>query len=420
MLARAIALLGVLGVASADAEPPPAAAFRDRVVSAAGRVAGRDRIVFRDDLVLELTTRATDQTVYIPLADMLAHCPADCRAAIDGFFQLNAQSIAQARAVRDARDAGADGLEEYVPGEAGTRTIIARSGPNTNQNTAGDGFGRNRTIPIGVDDFTEYMRAKLQLYSPYPVVPITELYGFSIGQGLGVAVVLPEKRAIFPFAYVHRYCVIVPGSCEIGVPAYIQARARELEALRQPEKRNEMLAFLALKDGAGGYRDAMKRKGDAARPAFGDFVEVCALSELARWTRALRSDPADAVPGSPAGFALCERDTAHEIAGMGAAYEAPTAADGIGMAQGDKYESSRLLFADQWRPLAQRLGGLLVAAPAHNAIVFARDGGEAMAAALRDRARDIKARSGAEALSSTVLRWNGNGWNVALDDDAGR
>lgn len=419
MRARAVAVLIALSTASAHAEPPPAAQVRDHIVGLAKLSAKNDAIRFRDDLVLELTERGNDQTVYLSFHDALAHCPsADCAAAIDDYFRDNAASIADARALRDKRDAGADGLEEYALDPSGRHTIIARSGANTNQNTAGNMFGRN-TIPLGVDAFTEYMRAKLQLYSPYPVVAVTTMYPMTIGQGLGVAVAFPKKTSVIPFNTAHRWCFVIPGACETGVTAFIQARAREFEALHQPEQRNGMFAYLALSDGKGGYRDPAKRRGDAVRPAFGNFVEVCGLSELAVWARERLADPADVDPASPQGRAICEKNTAALIGGMGQAYDAPAAADGIGMAQGDKYEANRLLFPDQWRPLAQRLGGLLVVAPAANAIMFARDGGDATVQALHDRARELRSRSGMEALSATVLRWSGNGWSVALEDDAG-
>jgi hypothetical protein len=116
-------------------------------------------------------------------------------------------------------------------------------------------------------------------------------------------------------------------------------------------------------------------------------------------------------------LARCETNTRTALGPPGDAYGTTLPADGIGMVMGSSIESARLVFTDEWAPLAQALNGLLVAAPAQRMIIYAKDGGPAAAQSLRDRARAIKSQAGENALSASVFRWTKSGWQTVIDDD---
>jgi uncharacterized protein YtpQ (UPF0354 family) len=73
-------------------------------------------------------------------------------------------------------------------------------------------------------------------------------------------------------------------------------------------------------------------------------------------------------------------------------------------------ESSRILWIADWAPLAQRLGGELIAAvPAANLFVYAKGGSHEAVNALRQFA-EAAYPSADRPLSTTVFRWTSRGW----------
>jgi len=399
--------------------------IREAIIDSVRPFLASDLIEFRDDFVLELTSRANHQRVYVNFRSVLSDCsdrPDSCGKSFDAFMEGLSDNLANARRLRGARDAQDDSLVALTPGSTKTEILIARSGENENGNTAGNLFGK-WSIPIGVDDFNGYVRTKLQLYTKVPIRSIVEFFPITIGQDLGVGVVLSRRVAFFGFADIHRWCYVIPGICDRAVHEYIQARARELQSLHNPADRNRMMAFLALRaalaSGKGpGIGDATDRKGEVVRGFVGNLMEVCRLDRLAKWDRDLETDVSDVDPASDAGLVQCNRQTKIAVGAMGDAYRMPNTTDGVGIVRGDDYESSRLLFVDEWRPLALSLGGLLVAAPASNIIIFSKDTGDGSVQVLLERAKAIKTWSGNLGLSGSVLRWSEGGWVLAADEDA--
>lgn len=84
--------------------------------------------------------------------------------------------------------------------------------------------------------------------------------------------------------------------------------------------------------------------------------------------------------------------------------------DGIGMIEGDYYESSRLLLHDSWKGLAASFKGpLLVAAPDPRVVLYADGGVPKMRATLARRANEAAKKSD-RPLSTTVFQWSAEGW----------
>lgn len=77
------------------------------------------------------------------------------------------------------------------------------------------------------------------------------------------------------------------------------------------------------------------------------------------------------------------------------------------------YTSSRLIFPGDWSVLAARLGGgLIVAVPADNLVLYAKDDGAASVAKLKAAAKAQYARR-ERPISTSVYRWHKAGWEIA-------
>lgn len=83
---------------------------------------------------------------------------------------------------------------------------------------------------------------------------------------------------------------------------------------------------------------------------------------------------------------------------------------GIGTLAGEYYESSRLLFPEDWAPLAKAQAGvLIVGLPAKDLLLYSADDSPAGLEALRAQVRDVMRRSPGP-LSDQLLRWSKTGW----------
>jgi hypothetical protein len=87
---------------------------------------------------------------------------------------------------------------------------------------------------------------------------------------------------------------------------------------------------------------------------------------------------------------------------------------GIRLLAGDTCKSSLFAFPDLWAPLAQGPGGgLLVAVPASDVVLFLKSGRPGADYALARAAQDVLDQA-RRPLSATVFRWEPEGWRVAV------
>jgi len=89
----------------------------------------------------------------------------------------------------------------------------------------------------------------------------------------------------------------------------------------------------------------------------------------------------------------------------------PAAPGKIGAIDGnDEYTASRLLYAQDWAPLAKAQGGvLIIVAPRPATLLYVGADDAATLTALREFARERQQRA-SDALSTTLLRWTPEGW----------
>jgi hypothetical protein len=83
---------------------------------------------------------------------------------------------------------------------------------------------------------------------------------------------------------------------------------------------------------------------------------------------------------------------------------------GIGVIHFDGEAASYLLSPEEWRPLAERLGGLIVAAPSADTVFYARGTGPIEVDALVTLAKQTQAQASIP-LSARALRWTPAGWS---------
>jgi len=415
---------------AADTGPLPStvrtdpAGFREDVLGYLKPVVGNDIVAFGDDFVLRLTSPVNGQRVEINLGNGYRYClklPRDCHNEIVVLYRQFSGPLATGRTARDKRDARDDSvqmvkfesteLEDLVPRSDASKAGISLP-TQANPHVSGT------DIPLDDDGFSSFVANKLQLYTPMTVTTTGSSYLLTIGRPLGVTIVYSSGGTqTLTLTDLRGECLQKPTACAQLVDDFVQASARVIQR-SVPDKNNlrmglatKVLRTSSLYSRRGAQMYAFT---DVSTPTFGNFYVVCYGSE-----ESMLMMPALHALGISVGEALslCVNNTRAAIGPMNEAYGTTLPPDGIGMVMGSQFESARLYFGDDWKPLVQAFGGLLVSAPARRVIIYAKDDGDKSVQALRERARSIKSQAGDHALSSSVFRWTKDGWKVAADDD---
>jgi hypothetical protein len=178
-----------------------------------------------------------------------------------------------------------------------------------------------------------------------------------------------------------------------------------------PGKSGEFRAQLAF-DAGGMWNAPFNRKAVVwGRASFGTFDEECYKNAPAflyptnAWDGMLRHLDKDGIG------ALCERDTRAALGPLESRLGVPDV-DGVATISG-RFEASRALFVDVWKPLADKLGGLLIALPETSTVLYAKDA-PGMAELLSKRALAVRKGHAIshDSLSIDVYRWSAAGWRL--------
>ena len=82
----------------------------------------------------------------------------------------------------------------------------------------------------------------------------------------------------------------------------------------------------------------------------------------------------------------------------------------MGKLDGPVLQPSRLIFIDDWKPLADaQKGKLIVAAPANDTVLYVSDDDASTLDALRAQVRDLMGKT-ANPLTDVLFRWTPSGW----------
>ncbi|MFT7776228.1 hypothetical protein [Roseateles sp.] len=208
------------------------------------------------------------------------------------------------------------------------------------------------------------------------------------------------------------FCRANVQSCDGELQRYVQAVVDVHTKAGMPATKDALrLTVRAADFGSTGLPPAAAKAVTLHRPFVAGLVAVPMLDSV-RSARLVTEGDCDALHLSP--------DQTHELALANvrailkplAEVAQPVKPGAIGTIGGDFYESSRVLSPNDWAPLAQAQGGvLIVALPAKDAVLYSADDSPAGIDALRTYARDVARRSPGR-LTDVLLRWTPTGWQA--------
>jgi len=267
-------------------------------------------------------------------------------------------------------------------------------------------------VPLDEKGFTEFLARSFAAAMPEYEVNVLALLALGVRADANE----PKDAQIFYLQTIYSFCLRNPANCDFAVANHVAQMSAGVKDAKSPVDRSRLRGVVRTK----AYVDAIRRKLDGdgeivAVPLIGDLWAVCML-DLPTAMQVMRPSHLERLNLTrDAAIALCKKNVATELSPLETAARMDKSGKFGILSAGNPYESSRLLFPESWAPLAERMGRhLIVAAPAHDAVLFADDRDAKAVAKMQKRVREIGAKA-FRPISPTILTWTPSGWRVARD-----
>lgn len=213
---------------------------------------------------------------------------------------------------------------------------------------------------------------------------------------------------------VWRACSMQPGSCAKEADDFVEGLVATLRERHQPPQASQLRLVVRSDDyvrhmnSSPPGRPADRKRKFLARPLAPGLWTVGVL-DLPRSTRAVHDGDLAALKlGEDEAFEAALKNVTGEYPRLDAGANVPIGR--IGHYTGSYYESSRLIDHAAWAGLAARMdGGLLVAVPSHDLVLYGPGGTREAVDAMKTLARELAGRA-QRPLSDRVYRWTPEGW----------
>jgi hypothetical protein len=208
------------------------------------------------------------------------------------------------------------------------------------------------------------------------------------------------------------YCRRLPGDSTEWLESYVVKMRDSLNAMRVPIDRTMLRVVVRPKSYVeNAQKDAAEKSREmAVEPLADDLSAVCYIDLPTSLRSALTPDFEKLGLTAAEALAVAKANQAAEREDFEESLE--DFEDGIGMLTGDVYHSSWFALHEVWADLAERYEeGLLVAVPAMDTLLYAREIDEDSNIAMHEAADDVADRS-ERPISKSVYRWNSDGWEL--------
>jgi uncharacterized protein YtpQ (UPF0354 family) len=206
-------------------------------------------------------------------------------------------------------------------------------------------------------------------------------------------------------------CLADPEHCDAALADYVRKGAETVKERDAPTTKEQLRAVVRPSE----YVDELKRmtKGHdpVAAPLVGGLSVVCVFDRPSTMRVAMDNDLASLGLSASATIDLCRKNTASALPPLVSQLN-PSTEHAIGVLPVDPYQSSRLMFHDDWAPIAAKFGGsLIVAVPAANVVIYGPLTDNTAIDAMSTLAKKFFGQA-QRPVSSKVFRWTPAGWDV--------
>lgn len=254
-------------------------------------------------------------------------------------------------------------------------------------------------VPQDAAGFTEYVATQLRQQLGDGTVVVREPLT------LGVA----DQRTRLDKLYAG--CQTNRAHCADDVNAFVKTTTQNFRASTIPATRESLR--LAVRTAASVQQSQREVGGDATtfrpRPFVGPLVTVPVFDTL-RASRLISEKDYKTLDLSVDQVRELARKNTYNALPQVLQTARPVTSGEVGRLDGPVLQPSRLIFIDDWKPLADaQHGTLIVAAPANDTVLYVGDDSAASLDALRAQVRELMGKS-ANPLTDVLLRWSPSGW----------
>jgi hypothetical protein len=206
---------------------------------------------------------------------------------------------------------------------------------------------------------------------------------------------------------VNAACAQGTASCDAAIHSYAQrATSYMLEAV--PVKRDQLRIVVRSRSYLESMISQIPSPSDfVVEPLIGNLVSICYRDLPSGRRPIIPQDLSTLQLDKPSALSLCKKNSHLALAPLEKQWNA-LPQQGIGYLQTGEDVTGYLAAPEEWRPLAERLGSLIVAMPSIDTLLYAR-GSKQDVDALATLAEQMRARASAP-VSAQVLRWTDHGW----------
>lgn len=271
--------------------------------------------------------------------------------------------------------------------------------------TSDGGATSSDGVPLSQLGFSEHARRRLAAAHPAAEVRIRRPLELEVRPaGAGAAMDINLHR-------VWNYCLQGAPDCAAAVDRFAGGLAESMDREKGLPQTADLRAVVRSDDVVAEVRAISARSGSEllAEPLV-DSLWVVLVEDRARTVRYVTTKDLDGMRLSrEAVFAQARTNTRNLLGPLSSDFGALDR-KGIGMIRGGFFLSSRILFVEDWRRLAEFFdGSLVIAMPEPGSVLFARGDNPQIVAELERAASEVM-RVAERPLSATVLRWSPEGW----------
>ncbi|OWQ88417.1 hypothetical protein CDN99_16290 [Roseateles aquatilis] len=263
----------------------------------------------------------------------------------------------------------------------------------------GPAFAQAVAVPQDAAGFTDYVAGLLRQQLGNETVSVREPLT------LGIA----DQRSRLDKLYAG--CQSNRGNCADDVSVFVKTTAEHFRASTIPATRESLR--LAVRTAQSVQQAQREAGGDATtfrpRPFVGPLV-IVPVFDTARATRLVSEKDYKTLNLSVDQVRDEARKNTYNALPQVLQTARPAEPGQVAKLDGVVPQPGRLVFIDDWKPLADaQRGTLIVAAPANDTVLYVGDDVPATLDALRGQVREIMGKS-ANPLSDVLLRWSPSGW----------
>ncbi len=261
------------------------------------------------------------------------------------------------------------------------------------------------SVPMDEAGFTDYVANLMVEAMPNQKVSIGGPLQVEVNKG-------QENWHTLDLGGIYRYCQRLPDLCAQAIAEHVRKMAPVVAGAALKPEKNTLRLIVRPEAYVQQLQQAAKKGEPAVEPLMDGLWSVLVFDTPTAIATVTADQLAQLGLTREAAISVAKANLSEALPSLKSAARKAKAKE-VGLLTGDPYESSLFLFPDSWAPLAKHMKGkLIVAIPASDVMLFAKEIAPDAAPALAEVARDVMSKS-RRPISDAVFRWSSDGWQLA-------